>query len=336
MRTAIATLAALALGACATDAIVAAPVPASRETAAMTGAGDRADDPAVWVNPLDPARSLILATNKDEGLYVYGLDGAERQRLAVGLSNNVDLRGNLAVVSNDGINALSWFRIDPATLAVTHAGDTKIEKVEPYGVCAGVVGGVYQAAVTFKDGTVEIFAAEDSGSGPIAIRMVRSVKLGSQVEGCVFDEQNERIFVAEEDVGIWSFGVAGDSPTSVDTIAAGHGLVADVEGMSLWRSAGGSGFLVASAQSKDRFVIYDRLPPHAMRGVITVAASRDGAVDAASHTDGLDISSAALPSFPRGVLVVQDDANPTRATDQNFKIVDWREVETALGLASQH
>ena len=46
--------------------------------------------------------------------------------LPVGLSNNIDLRGNLAVASNDGVNALSWFRIDPATAMVTHAGDTKL------------------------------------------------------------------------------------------------------------------------------------------------------------------------------------------------------------------
>ena len=49
-----------------------------------------------------------------------------------------------------------------------------------------------------------------------------------------------------------------------------------------------------------------------------------------SHTDGLDVVSAALPGFPRGNLVVQDDANQLRMVDQNFKIIDWREVENAL------
>jgi len=85
-----------------------------------------------------------------------------------------------------------------------------------------------------------------------------------------------------------------------------------------------------SAQSRDRFVIYDRRPPHAHLGVIAVTASDDGSVDAVSHTDGLDVSSAPLPGLPAGVLVVQDDANPISEIDQNFKIVDWREVEKAL------
>jgi 3-phytase len=76
-------------------------------------------------------------------------------------------------------------------------------------------------------------------------------------------------------------------------------------------------------------VVYDRLPPHAVRAVVTVTASADGMVDALSHKDGLDVASTALPGFPHGVLAVQDDANPTEKTDQNFKIVDWRELEAS-------
>ncbi|HEX5005619.1 MAG TPA: hypothetical protein VFV70_00820 [Hyphomonadaceae bacterium] len=40
--------------------------------------------------------------------------------------------------------------------------------------------------------------------------------------------------------------------------------------------------------------------------------------------------SSPLPNFPKGILVVQDDANPTSEVDQNVKIVDWRSVEAEL------
>ncbi|MDP3739751.1 MAG: phytase [Hyphomonadaceae bacterium] len=330
MKTHIAIAAALVVGACASDTIVASPVPALRETAPMSGAGDRADDPAVWVNPNDPARSLILATNKDEGVYVYTLDGVELQKMPAGLSNNVDVRGNLAVASNDGVNALSWFRIDPATLNVTHAGDTKLERIEPYGVCAGLVGGQYQAAVTFKDGNIDFWAVTDTGAGPVTIAPVHTVKLATQLEGCVFDDEQKLLFVGEENHGLWAVDLTTGATTLIDKVGSGSGLVADVEGVSLWRGTDGEGFIVASAQSKDRYVLYDRKAPHAAKGVISVAPSPDGSIDGVSHTDGLDVNSAALPGFPKGVLVVQDDANPTSEVDQNFKIVDWREVEKAL------
>ncbi len=331
-----ASVAALALGACASDPIIAVPVPAVVETAPMMGVGDRADDPAVWVNPVDGAKSLILGTNKEEGLYVYGLDGRELQKLPVGRLNNIDVRGVVAVGSNDETEALSWFSID-ADATVAHMGDTPTNKVEPYGICAGVVDGVYLAAPTYKDGMVQIWAADgDAEPGTVTAQLVRTVQLGGQLEGCVFDDAEKRLFIGEEEHGIWSLDLSDPEsvPVSVDTIAAGNGLVMDVEGLSLWiGEEAGAGYLVASAQAKDRFVVYDRLPPHAVVGVVTVAPSVDGAIDAVTHTDGLDIVSAALPGYPKGVMVVQDDGNPESGVDQNFKVVDWRAIEAALGIA---
>ncbi len=322
----------LLAGACATDNVVARVVPAAVETVGMGSTGDAADDPAVWVHPTNAAQSLILGTNKDVGVYVYGLDGSEKQRLPVGLSNNVDLRGNLAVASNDGVNALSWFRIDPATAMVTHAGDTKLASIEPYGVCIGRIQGNLNAVVTYKDGLVEFWRVTDTGAGAVQISERRTIKLGSQIEGCVIDDDGGRLFVGEENVGLWVVDLLSEDmiPRSIDKAGSGTGLVADVEGVSLYLKADGAGYLVASAQGADRYVIYDRKPPHAALGVFKIGPSADGKVDGTSVTDGLDASSAPLPGFPAGVLVVQDDANPTAEIDQNFKIVDWREIERVL------
>ena len=330
------TTAALALlllaGACTTDNITAVSVPAVFETAGMTGAGDRADDPAVWVHPTDAGKSLILGTNKDEGLHVYNLKGEELQMLPVGMVNNVDVRGNLAAASNDQHNAVSWFRIDPVTAAVTHAGDAKVPRIEPYGFCMGTHAGKTYAVVTFKDGAAEMWAVNDTGAGLPTMTLARTVQFGGQLEGCVVDDEAGRMFVGQEEHGVWVVDLndATSKPVEVDTIAARRGLVADVEGMSLYLGQAGAGYLVVSAQSADRYVIYDRKPPHAVLGIVSVGASVDGKVDRVTHTDGLDVSSAALPGFPRGILVVQDDGNPDPEVDQNFKVVDWREIEKVL------
>lgn len=320
------------IGGCAGDGIVASVVPAFSETVGMGSTGDAADDPAIWVHPTDPAKSLILGTNKDVGVYVYGLDGSEKQKFPVGLSNNVDLRGNLAVASNDGVNALSWFRIDPVTAAVTHVGDTKLATIEPYGVCIGKMQSALHAVVTYKTGLVEFWRVSDTGAGPIQISDLRAIQLGSQLEGCVVDDEAGRLFVGEENVGLWVVNVLTEdmTPKSIDKVGSGTGLVADVEGLSLYRGKDGEGYLVASAQGADRYVVYDRKPPHAALGVFKIGPSADGKVDGTSVTDGLDVSSASLPGFPEGILVVQDDANPIPEIDQNFKIVDWREIAKAL------
>ena len=50
--------------------------PAARvATEPVPSAGDAADDPAIWIHPDDPARSLVIGTDKKGGLEAYSLDG---------------------------------------------------------------------------------------------------------------------------------------------------------------------------------------------------------------------------------------------------------------------
>jgi myo-inositol-hexaphosphate 3-phosphohydrolase len=79
------------------------------KTEPVAGAGDAADDPAIWVHPTDPARSLILGTDKKGGLNVYALDGRSVQE-----------------VSNDwrphNVDVLSGFSLDGKTVDLAVAG----------------------------------------------------------------------------------------------------------------------------------------------------------------------------------------------------------------------
>jgi 3-phytase len=309
-------------------------VPSAVETEPMAGVGDRADDPAIWVSDTDDQPSLILGTNKDEGLHVYDLSGKELQFLNVGAINNVDVRGRYAVASNDEVGALTWFVISRnAEVPVLHFGNTPVQSVEPYGVCLGQDDDGLIAAITYKDGLVEFWRADQSKDADISATLESTLQLPSQLEGCAFDETQNLIFIGEEAFGLYAYAYreADAEPRIIDSIAASNGLVADVEGVSVYFKPNG-GYIVASAQEADRFVVYDRLPPHAPRGIFTVAEGESGGIDAVSHTDGLDVVAGPLPGYPNGLLVVQDDGNPMSGVDQNFKLVDWRVVSEALAL----
>ncbi len=342
-RPALATALALTAAACAT-----APAPviggqkfvmASVETAPAGAQGDAADDPALWLHPTDPAKSLILGTNKQVGLVVFALDGSETQNLPIGLINNVDVRQSadrlfdVAIASNDQVNAISVFLIDRQTGNVTHTGDIPTGTVEPYGICQGRENGQDYAGVTYKDGTLQIWAMA-AEPGKVSGELLKTVKLETQLEGCVFDETHGVIILGEENRGLWSVAYREEAPAPVliDTIDGPNGLVADVEGVSIWKGANGEGWIVASAQEDDRFVVYERKAPHAPRGSFSIVANETLGIDEVTHTDGLDVFSGALPGFPRGVLIVQDDGNPRSGQDQNFKVVNWADIEAALSL----
>lgn len=326
--------------ACASDNFETVSVLPLAETADMAAAGDTADDPAVWVHAYDAPASIVLGTNKDEGLFAYALDGSLAEALPIGRLNNVDLRiledgeHDLAVASNRSINAISVFTIDKTSGALTHARDILTGKDEPYGICLGLPRrSPPLVAVTYKDGTIEFWALTQL-DGELTGVLTRRETLRSQPEGCVFDEHHGRIYVGEEGRGIWSVDLEDETlgAQPVDMISDRNGLAGDVEGLTLWRGADGAGWLVASAQGADRFVVYDRAPPNAPRGVFSIADNAAAGIDGVSHTDGLDVVSAPLPGFPRGLLVVQDDANPVETAPQNFKLVSWADVEAALGL----
>src|SRR5262245_61179236 len=73
------------------------------ETVPVDDADDAADDPAIWVNPKDPAKSAVVGTDKRGGLYVYDLAGKPLQNLRNGRMNNVDLRPGFRLGGRDVI-----------------------------------------------------------------------------------------------------------------------------------------------------------------------------------------------------------------------------------------
>lgn len=332
----------LALGACAsTPAVPVYPVQPTAETDPMPSVEDAADDPAIWVGA---ARTLVLGTDKQTGLYVFDLAGRQVQALPIGMLNNVDLRKggivDYAVASNDGLNEVSVFTIDKDTGAVSYVGGFPTGELEPYGICLGKTDTTLLPVVTYKTGLVQIFeldplAADDA----ITAREIARPRLSSQLEGCVVDEVNNTLFVGEEGKGVWALDLGNIDAgfTAVDMIANRNGLAADVEGVSLWRGAEGKGWLVVSAQGRSRYVVYDRQAPYQQRGVFEITDLTDASgriiVDRTSVTDGIDVVSDVVSAdYPRGLLVVQDDVNSDPAANQNFKYVSWAEVERALSL----
>jgi 3-phytase len=90
-----------------------------------------ADDPAIWVQPANGARSIVLGTLKNGGLAVFDLQGRTIQHIDYAdedaRQNNVDLlygirlggeERDLAVVTDRGLDHLRVFAIDPAGSAL--------------------------------------------------------------------------------------------------------------------------------------------------------------------------------------------------------------------------
>ncbi|MEK1842453.1 MAG: phytase [Pseudomonas sp.] len=304
--------------------------------------GDAADDPAIWVHPQQPALSRVLGTNKKQGLMAYDLQGKLLQELPVGRLNNVDIRPNfklgqqtvdLAVASNRDHNSLSLFGIDRTSGELREAGEIPTPLKDIYGICLfQPASGEIYAIVNGKDGTFLQYRLS-APNGRVQGELVRQFKVDSQPEGCVADDQRQRLFLGEEDVGVWAVDARADQPATLSSvIKVGAQLQADVEGLALYQSAA-QDYLVISSQGNDSYVVLDAEPPFASRGAFRVGLNAAAGIDGASETDGLEVTSANLGGpWSHGMLVVQDGRKRMPEQTQNFKFVPWAEVTKALKL----
>ena len=193
-------------------------------------------------------------------------------------------------------------------------------------MCLWATPGALTAFIVIKDGTIrqiELDPAKATG------RIVRTMKLATQSEGCVVDPRTARLYVAEEDVGIWRFDARASGSTVPVKLAGvdGSHLVADVEGLAVaTEGAGNGGWLVASSQGDNAYTLY-RLADERFAGRFRIA---DGAVGGTQETDGVAVITGNFgPAFPHGLMVAQDGENQPA---QNFKLVGWGRLKEALGL----
>ena len=321
---------------------------ATVETTPVADADDAADDPAIWVDPTDPARSVIIGTNKKQGLYVYDLAGKVLQFLPDGRMNNVDLRDRfllggrqtiLVTASDRTHKSIAIYALDPATRTLTDvaAGLQETNLSDPYGLC------MYRSRRT---GETYVFVNDPTGllrqwrlvatpESKVRAEVVRSFAFNTQVEGCVADDEAGALYVAEEDVALWKLGAepdAGDRRTLVAAVKDNPALKDDLEGVGLFTQPRGRGYLVVSSQGNNTYAVFDRAGKNRYRGSFAVAPNAAAGIDGVSETDGLDVTSASLPGYPGGLFVTQDGYNVNPPANQNFKFVPWRAIADQLRL----
>ncbi|HEY0921190.1 phytase [Rheinheimera pacifica] len=299
--------------------------------------GDVMDDPAVWHHPVQPERSLILATDKRAGLDVYNMHGKRVQQLSVGRLNNVDVRYGLqwqsaahdiAVASLRDNNSLQLFAID-GTGKLHNAGNIATTMTDIYGLCMyhSAQSGKHYVFVNDKSGLIEQYRIDTDGAGWQGT-LVRSLQVPSQPEGCVADDKRGVLFVGEEDEAIWRFAAEADAATTGEAIIRvdGEHLVADIEGIAL-AEHNGSSYLLVSSQGNDSYLVFDAAPPYAQRLHFRISTNPQRGIDGASETDGLEVTTRSLgPGFEQGALIVQDGRNRMPEQGQNLKLVPWQHI----------
>jgi 3-phytase len=217
------------------------------------------DDPAIWINPVDPAQSLIVGTDKDSdgGLYVFDLQGKEVPGKTVhGLKrpNNVDIGYGLklggqpmdfALVTERETGKLRAFRlpdlqpIDNGQLDV-FAGDAAGERM-PMGVAIytrpadGAMFAVVSRKTGPKEGYLAQYRLEDDGTSHLKFTMVRKFGTWSgnkEIESVAVDNELGFIYYSDEGVGVRKYYADPAQGNAELALFARTGFTEDHEGIS--------------------------------------------------------------------------------------------------------
>jgi myo-inositol-hexaphosphate 3-phosphohydrolase len=315
------------------------------ETAPVSAGNTAANDVAIWVNPADPSRSVVIGTDTTAGLEGYNLSGSRLWKLAASPApHSVDMRRGFSlsgqpvdVVATLGDSVMRFYTMDPTTRKLTD------QSAQPNGVIVHSADKEFQGICMYKSSlTSTTYAFTVSGEGVIQqwelfepattpgkidARSVRgpfdSGLLGTPVEACVADDQARALYVSERDTALWRYGAEpADSTmgaTGVDFISPLGRFAADVKGLALVNTSDTTGYLIASSAGASTFMVYRREANNAFVRQFKVI---DGAVDGCSKSKGIDAVVANLgPSFPDGVFVCQDGTNTAPAGNQNYKLV---------------
>jgi 3-phytase len=288
--------------------VPAADLPAPTVRLADPAIGDQ-DDMCVWVHPADPAKSVVVTSDKAANrLFVYDLDGKTIQSVGVKHPGNIDSRTgfplaggrvDIVAVNLRDEKRLAVFKVGPESRKLSRIDDGAIDTGENYGGCLykSEKTGKFFAVITSYSGAVTQFELSDGG-GKVRGKKVRAWKVGGVCEGAVADDRAGKVYISEESKGVWELGGEPDDPApgSLAIKVGENGLKGDVEGLAIFSRPEGAGYLLVSDQGKNRVRVYRREGKHEYVGAFGVAGM--------GEPDGIEVVSAGLgPKFPNGLFL---------------------------------
>jgi 3-phytase len=321
-----------------------ASVPAEAET--EPSPGDGVVDVSIWVDPSDPAQSLLVTSDEDAGLVTYDLQGVLLQTLEVedGEASQLDLRYSfplngqpttMIALGIGGESTVLLYSLDPETRMVSPVG-TLETGVENAALCMyfSPISDVYYVFNIAEDGAAEQYELTATESGQISGTLRHAFNVGGEVESCAVDDELGSLYIVEGDVALWRYGAEPESgsPRNIVDVVGGDHIETEVEGITVYQAADGEGYVIISDEQADRFVLYDR-EDNEYAGTFSVSAGENA--DDVGEAAGMAAVSLALgDAYPTGLFVSTDDANTDPDADGNFKLVLWGAVAQALDLVS--
>lgn len=298
------------------------------------------DDPAIWIHPTDPMQSLILGTDKGDangGIFVFDLKGKLLKDKSINnlpRPNNIDVEYDF-VLNGDTIDIAVFTQRNGDNLRVLSVPDMTF--IDNGGIPA-FAGDDVQApmgiALYKKPSTGQIYAIVSRKSGPdgsylwqyllqdsagvVVMQPVRTFgafKGGKEIESIAVDDELGYVYYSDEGAGVRKYYADPDSSNAELALFSTEDFVEDHEGISIYKTGEGSGYILVSDQQGNRFHVFTRERPHERLAIIPVSTN---------ESDGSEVTNAAFGDlYPQGFFIAMSD-------NRTFQIYKWEQLEERI------
>ena len=297
------------------------------------------DDPAIWINPQDASKSLILGTDKETkgGLFAYDLTGKIVNKVPnLKRPNNVDLRYGFSL-NGKKIDVAALTERETNTVRLYQLPDLK--EVGAFSVFDGEQLRDPMGISMYKNPeTNEMYAIVGRKTGPsgsylwqykliekngkITGEVVR--KFGNfsglkEIESIAVDDALGYVYYSDERFAVHQY-YADPAKGDQELLLFGKGdFKSDLEGISIYPTSEKTGYILVSNQQADTFNVYLRENP---------AQGRIAEIPVSTlESDGSEVTAVPLGErFPKGIFVAMSNGKV-------FHIYDWRDFEAKINAA---
>ena len=296
------------------------------------------DDPAIWVNPKNPAESIVFGTDKktNGAIYAFDLNGKiiqDKTIRDIQRPNNVDIEYGFQLNDSTVTDILVFTEREKQQIRMfsvpdmmpLDGGGFKVfedEELEENRLPMGV--SLYKSS---KDATVYAIVGRKTGpaDGYLYQYALNADSLGvssnyvrkfgkfsgvKEIEAIAVDDENGFVYFSDEGVCIKKYYAEPSMGNEEISCFGGEYFDEDIEGIAIASYADGHGYLIVSNQQKGEFNIFDR-ETNAYINAVNLSTT---------ETDGCEAVTVPLnDTFKNGLFVAMND-------EKNFYFYDLKRL----------
>ncbi len=284
------------------------------------------DDPAIWVHPHDPSKSIVFGTDKDTdgAIFAFDLNGKvlkDKIIKDIKYPNNIDLEYGFKLNDSTLVDVIAFTEREREQIRLFSVPDMKpldnggfpVFEDETDSLLRRPMGiSLYknpktksiQAIVSRKNGPSEgylyqyEFKADSTGVKAELIRKFGVFSGNEEIEAIAVDDEKGYVYYSDEGACIRKYYADAAKGNEELACFGGEYFKEDIEGLAIAIKPNGEGYIIVSDQQKGQFNIFSRKENTFIKAINL----------STTETDGCDVVTVSLnDTFKNGLFVAMND-----------------------------